>query len=469
LSPRRQIFSAMLFVALVFLFCLSIGRASESRYSCLEDDHLLLKIDITMESLKRLLLESDKILEDPEKFVATDEAYKKAAAFYARDKSQIISEEWKKAIRYIATKIENGKEGSPYIKLVDKLEAELPGFASKAKPLLAKYLPQKDYCRVDSKVYFTAFTAFDSMNIWDSVVINALNPSYFLDADFILNTLVHELFHSGYGSCAAFREEPMLEQKLYYILECLQNEGLATYVAHQALPLYPAAMNRDYSLAANEERVTKLRNELNAFLSRIDTMPSDQALRDVFSLGVRQRAFYAVGFDMARTIEQRLGCEKLADTVAQGPISFYELYNSLVDDEDKILPLDLSRRLSPANALKRALESADPRQVRAAREMILEKKSEIPQSELESFYRLGYRLLRGRRQYDQAEKVFELIRPLAENPSFAYAYLAEIALERGNIQKARELLSKSLEWDPSNPLAGLLQSRLEKTGQADGR
>jgi tetratricopeptide (TPR) repeat protein len=469
MSPAQRIFSAILFMTLACDFCASMGSASESTYSCQEGDQLAPKIEINIESLKRLLLEGEKILENPEEFVATDGAYKKAAAFYAKNESKIVSEEWKNVVRYISRKIKEDKDDSPYIKLLNKLEAELADFAVKTKPILAKYLPKREYCRIDSKVYFTAFTAFDSMNIWDSVVINALNPSYSLDADFILNTLVHELYHSGYGSCSPFREEPMLEQKLYYILECLQNEGLATYVAYQASPLYPAAKNKDYSLAASGEHVSRLRNEINAFLSKISEMPSDQALRDVFNLGVRQRAFYAVGFDMARMIEQRMGCEKLAETVAKGPISFYELYNSLVDDEDKILSLDLARHLSPADAFKRALESADPRQVRAAREMILEKKSEIPQSELESFYRLGYRLLRGKKQYDQAEKVFELIRPLAENPSFAYAYLAEIALERGNTQKARELLSKSLEWDPSNPLAGDLQSKLDKDGKTNLR
>jgi hypothetical protein len=422
------------------------------------------KIEINIESLKRLLLEGEKIVENPEEFAATDGAYKKAAAFYARNESRIVSEEWKNAVRYISRKTREGKDDSPYIKLLNKLEAELADFAAKAKPILAKYLPKREYCRIDSKVYFTAFTAFDSMNIWDSVLINALNPKYFLDADFILNTLVHELYHSGYGSCSAFREEPILEQKLYYILECLQNEGLATYVAHQASSLYPAAKNRDYSLAASDEHVFKLRNGINAFLSKISEMPSDQALQDVFNLGVSQRAFYVVGFDMARTIEQRMGCEKLAETVAEGPISFYELYNSLADDDDKILPIDLSQHLSRVDVLKRALESVDEQQVQAATEMILEKRSEIPQSELESFYRLGFRLLRGKRQNDQAERVFELIKPLAENPSFAYAYLGEIEINRGNTKRAAELLSKSLELDPSNPLASDLRSRLEKDG-----
>ncbi|MGB8952567.1 MAG: DUF5700 domain-containing putative Zn-dependent protease [Candidatus Aminicenantales bacterium] len=428
-----------------------------------------LKIEISIESLKRLLMEGEKILENPEEFVATDGAYKKAAAFYTRNKSQIVSEGWKNTIRLFSKKVKEEKDDGPYIKLLKKLEAELPDFAAKTKPVLAKYLPQREYCGIDSKVYFTAFTAFDSMNIWDCILINALNPRYSLDADFILNTLVHELYHSGYGSCSAFREEPMLEQKLYYILECLQNEGMATYVAYQASPHYPADKNRDYSLAASDEQVSRLRNEINAFLSKISEMPSDQALRDVFDLGVRQRAFYAVGFDMARTIEQKMGCEQLAETVAKGPIYFYELYNSIADDGNQILTMDLSDHLSHADVLQRAFESADERQVRAACELILEKQSEIPQSELESFYRLGYRLLRGKKQYDQAEKVFELLKQLSENPSFAYAYLCEIEIHRGNTKRAAELLSKSLELDPSNPLAGNLQSRLEKGGTSDPR
>ena len=462
MGPAQRTFSAMFFMALACAFWPSIVSASEFTCVCQEGVQLVLKIEINFESLKRLLLEGEKILEKPEEFVATDGAYKKAAAFYARNESTIVTEEWKNIVRNIAGKIREDKEDSPYLKLLKDLEAGLAGFDAKAKPILAQYLPKINYCRIDSRVYFTAFTAFDSMNIWDSVVINALNPKYLLDADFILNTLVHELYHSGYGSCSAFREEPLLEQKLYYILECLHNEGLATYVAYQASPLYPAAKNKDYSLAASDEQVSKLRNELNTFLSKTSEMPSDRALRDVFNLGVRQRAFYVVGFDMARTIERRMGRDKLAETVAKGPIDFYELYNSISDDADKIFPIDLSGRLSWADALKRAFESADERQVRAATEMIVEKRSEIPQSELEAFYRLGYRLLRGKKKFDQAEKTFELIKQLAENPSFAYAYLGEIEINRGNAKRAAELLSKSLELDPSNPLAGILQSRLKK-------
>jgi len=469
MSPAQRTFSAMFFIAFACAFWPSIGSASESTSVCQEGVPLALKIEISFESLKRLLLEGEKILEKPEEFVATDGAYKKAAAFYARNESTIVTEAWKNTVRNISRKIREDKDGSPHLKLLYKLETELADFSMKAKPILARYLPKIDYCRIDSKAYFTAFTAFDSINSWDSIVINALNPKYLLDADFILNTLVHELYHSGYGSCSAFREEPMLEQKLYYILECLQNEGLATYAAYQASQIYPAPQNRDYSKAASDEQISRLRNEINAFLSKINEMPSDHAQRDVFKLGVSQRAFYVVGFDMARTIERRMGCEKLAETVAKGPIFFYELYNSLAEGSDRILTINLSQHLSPADVLKRAFESADERQVQTATKMISEKRGEIPQSELESFYRLGYRLLRGKKQYDQAEKVFELIKQLAENPSFAYAYLAEIEINRGNTKRAAELLSKSLELDPSNPLAGVLQSRLEKDGPTSRR
>ncbi len=464
MSLVRRTFSAGVLIALACVFFTSPEGASPSVFSGQEGAQLILKIEINIESLQRLLREGEKILENPEEFATTDEAYKKAAAYYAREKSRIVSEEWKNAVRSISKKISEAKDDSPYLKLLKKLEAELPGFAAKAEPTLAGYLPKRDYCRIDSKVYFTALTAFDSMNIWDSVLINALAPRYSLDADFILNTLVHELYHSGYSSCSAFREEPMIEQKLYYILECLQNEGLATYVAYQASQHYPAAKNNDYSLAANDGQVSRLRKEINAFLSKIREMPSDQALRDIFNLGVRQRAFYAVGFDMARTIEQKGGREKLAETVALGPISFYGLYNSLADDGEKILPIDLSQHLSRIDALKRAFESADRRQEQAAMETILVKRKEIPQSELETFYRLGFRLLRGKKQYDQAEKVFELIKQLAENPSFAYAYLAEIEIDRGHTKRAAELLTQALALDPSNPLAGLLQSKLKNDG-----
>jgi len=466
MSPARELFSAMLLPAIGCLFWATIGSASESRSPAQDDAGPALKIEMNLDSLKKLLLEGGKILENPEGFVRTDEAYKIAAAYYAKGKIRIVSEEWKNALKSLGGKISDAAGAGPFLKLLARLETELPDFAARAGPVLAGYLPRRDYCRIDSKVYFTALTAFDSMNIWDSVVINALNPKYGLDADFLLNTLVHELYHSGYGSCSPFREEPMIEQKLYYVLESLHNEGLATYVAHQASRLYPAAKNADYSLAANEDHVVRLRGELNDFLSKISTVPGDQALRDAFDLGVRRRAFYVVGFDMARVIERKMGRERLVETMARGPISFYELYNSAAGEDGRLLPIDFNAHLSRVDALKRALESGDAGRVREAGEIFLKERDEIPQSELESFYRLGYRLLRGRKQYDRAETVFELIIRLAENPSFAYAYLGEIEINRGRTERARELLSKSLDLDPSNPLAGQLRSRLDKEGPA---
>jgi len=145
---------------------------------------------------------------------------------------------------------------------------------------------------------------------------------------------------------------------------------------------------------------------------------------------------------------------------AEGVIDIYKNpYNSGNKDQARLIK---GRRKNDLSTYRLSIEDVrlkvmvDYQQVDDywhVKNKILEKREAIPQSELEVFYRLGYRLLRGKKELNNAEIVFKLLLDLAHNPPFAYAYLGEIEIERGNKTQAKEYLSRSLKLDEYNPLA----------------
>jgi hypothetical protein len=428
----------------------SSGQLKEKIVTNTTGKNFLVDVNYNMESLRKLLMHTNDVLADVSTFFKEDEAFKYSMPVYTGSGGSFPEKQWKEALSKYA---EDPNKKKKCQKLLEDLERELSTFERNVIPIWKEYLPPRDYISIKSNVYFTAFAAFDAINVWDNIIINTLHPKFHMGTDYLLNGLTHELFHSGYSSCSQYRNELLLEQKIYYLLETLHNEGLTTHVSIQACEHYPASDIEEYIILKDENTLKEMRKNLNAFFSQIDTMTTDEVMKKAWLLGVQQRGFYVIGADMARKIETLKGRKVLAETVAEGPIRFYELYNSIAKEEDKLSFFNLSKYLSPANELQDAIFPNNTATIDRVKNKILENKTAIPQSELEVFYRLGFRLLRGKKQIDNAEIVFKLLLGLANNPSFAYAYLGEIEIERGNKPQAKEYLSKSLMLDEYNPLA----------------
>ena len=58
--------------------------------------------------------------------------------------------------------------------------------------------------------------------------------------------------------------------------------------------------------------------------------------RLAWRVDVTRRGYYIVGAMMAMTIDAELGRDELIRTLAVGPVSFVQLYNSLVSDDRKV-------------------------------------------------------------------------------------------------------------------------------------
>ena len=121
------------------------------------------------------------------------------------------------------------------------------------------------------------------------------------------------------------------------MLDALQNEGLATYVAYEAQTTFPAPGERDYPMLDDPAQVRRLRMLLNGLFAQVGTASADQVTRWAWTRGVTMRGYYVTGAHMARTIDAARGRDALIATIRQGPVSFVRAYNTLVPEGERIV------------------------------------------------------------------------------------------------------------------------------------
>lgn len=72
-------------------------------------------------------------------------------------------------------------------------------------------------------------------------------------------------------------------------------------------------------------------------VSRIGEIPEDELDKLSWDVGVIGRSYYVIGAYMCQVIESRAGKETLKQTIVEGPYSFFDSYNDLVSEDEKIL------------------------------------------------------------------------------------------------------------------------------------
>jgi hypothetical protein len=207
-------------------------------------------------------------------------------------------------------------------------------FLAGAIPHLCSFFPAD--VPLDVPVCFTAFIpprAFAT----GGIVINVTARYWKGNPDNILNALVHELFHVGYSQMRGRRSEPQhASPQVYQMLDDLQNEGMATYVGYRAIAAFPAPDEIDYRLLDDEHDVLRLFGEVNTLFGTVGKVSPGKLRKLAWKTGVTRRGYYVVGAAMARTIDSRLGTDRLVETLAHGPLAFVASYNSLVDVAQRV-------------------------------------------------------------------------------------------------------------------------------------
>ena len=223
----------------------------------------------------------------------------------------------------------------PLLRMTEEIVASQDEWREKAVMHLCSYLPAD--VDLSRPAYFVAFVPPRAFATSDGNVIDVASGYWHGNVDNILNSLVHEYFHIGYGQLRRHRSEKPLENAaLYRMLDMVHNEGLAVWVAYRARSLFPAPNEVDNDLLDDPDDVTRLLEALNGLLAQSTVMEAGALRRLAWRVGVTDRAYYIVGAHMARTIEAERGRDALIGTLHEGPLAYLTLYNSLVPKERQV-------------------------------------------------------------------------------------------------------------------------------------
>jgi hypothetical protein len=290
----------------------------------------------------------EKIIREPEMVV------KQAQSFWSSEYPLLLAQGWAdevgsrnpgirflKRVTDLAELSEDERAVHPLLQLTETIIARQDEWREKALPLICSHLPAG--VDLSRPVYFVAYIPPRAFATSEGIVIDVAADYWQGTPENILNCLIHEYFHIGYGQLRRQRSEtPPADARLYKTLDMIQNEGLAVWIGYRAQSLFPAPGEKDYRLLDSAADVTRLLKALNGLIGETGTITADEFKRRAWKIGVTDRAYYIVGAHMARTIESKHGTAALIQTLRQGPHSYILRYNSLVPEERRLHPPDKS-------------------------------------------------------------------------------------------------------------------------------
>jgi hypothetical protein len=292
------------------------------------------KISFNTETLEKIVNDPHAILGDEESFWEEEKPQEYTRMWAEAVNYPIRYDEWRGRIREWAEVPPEERKDHVFMENATRIIEGKEEFLRRAVPHLCSYLPED--ASLDITVYFTAFIPSRAFAMGE-IVINIAADYWKNNADNILNTLVHEIFHVGYSYCRDMRTEEKPDNvMLYGMLDNFQSEGVCTYVGYRALPLFPAPDEKDYELLDDMAEVRRLLEDVNLVFSKVGELANEEIQKLAWEKCIIERGYYVVGAHMCMVIEEKRGKEALIGTLTKGPVSFVKLYNSLVEDEMKV-------------------------------------------------------------------------------------------------------------------------------------
>ena len=397
----------------------------------------------------RLILHAGTVLDDVDAFWQDDPAYYLIRSWHTWNKIPIPMRSWKARIQAFADMSLDERERTPAVLMARKLLKQKEAFLRKAVPHISSFLPDTPV-GITTNVFFTAETYPRAIGVGDNVVIDVTHHYWQGSDSTILNTAVHELFHVGYGwNICAQTETPLANAALYAHLSTLQNEGLATYVAYKAQHLFPAPAEQDYILLDNDSAVRRAHKLVNRLFRNAESLSPEKLRKKAWRIGVEQRAFYVLGAHMARTIDEKLGHEAIAETVSRGPLSYVKAYNGLVDDEMRIVEFEASEHPSWPQQLRLAAAQGNYGALRQLLETSAQQSSDTAAGAEHPLICTGKLLLR-QKQYDLAIGVLDVTTRVFPSCSAGHYLLGEACSEKGDAERAIACYRRTLELEPGH-------------------
>jgi hypothetical protein len=281
-------------------------------------------------ALEKIVYEPRWVLDNEEEFWSGYPAQR-----YTRDWARAVNYEidygdWRRKIDNWSRLPEDERRVGSLLSITETIVGARERFLQDAVPHILGYLPEAT--ELDVGVYFTAFIpprAFAK----GQIVFNVAATYWNGNPDNILNTMVHEVFHAGYGYWSEDDEDSGLQEK---ILRNIHSEGSATYAAYTARHLFPAPDDKDFQMLEDPGTVREHLDQVNMILRAAAEKPEAEVEKMMWDLGVIGRAFYTVGAHMCKVVEEELGRDKLVSTFKDGPTAFTELYNLTAEPSHRL-------------------------------------------------------------------------------------------------------------------------------------
>ena len=286
-------------------------------------------------TLEKIMREPTSVLEEGEEFWKREVPLILVQGWADEVGSRDPYGRFRKRVSDLARLSEEERGSHPLLRMTETIVARQAEWRDGAVPHLCSYFPAD--VDLSRPAFFIAFVPPRAFATGDGNVIDVASEYWHGNPDNILNSLVHEYFHIGYGQMRRRRsEEPLEDAQLYRMLDMVHNEGLAVWVTYRARSVFPAPNEVDNDLLDNPDDVTRLLGALNELLAQSTVMEANQLRRLAWRVGVTDRAYYIVGAHMARTIEAERGRDAVIGTLHEGPLAYVTLYNSLVPEERRV-------------------------------------------------------------------------------------------------------------------------------------
>ena len=290
-------------------------------------------------SIKRIFTDPEGVLEDISGFWENEIPYKATMEWSDATRVPIDYEGFRARLEELKDQSPEDRRRHEAYRLSERIMESAPTFTARALPHVCSYLPEG--ARVDSVVRTACFIPPWGYCARVSVIINTSHRHWEDDAGMVLNIIVHELFHVGFGHYIEpinYSKMKTREQTIDLITRGLQNEGMATYVAYRARNIFTSlTVDPDYTMLENRADILRLGKKINHLLELGRSEPFGEIRDTIWQEGVRSRAYYVVGAHMASRIEEVLGRGALVETIVKGSRCFVEAYNGLPSDGLKII------------------------------------------------------------------------------------------------------------------------------------
>lgn len=433
------------------IFCMGFIMTAQSS---LAEETFGSKWDVKLRSssLEAILLQPEKILENPDEFWKTDSAYIISSHWHQSNHVPLDDKDyynkWLVKLKSFADVPREQRGSNQAFQMLQGIRDRIPTFKDKSVRLLNDLTPNNKL-RYTANIHITTGTyAFDFMT--DGQVVTDVLSSYFgSDPDKIMNLMTHECFHIAYGYNRYLRREDELDNGFIYntMLDALQNEGMATYVGYLAQSFFPAKGMPDYQMLSDSAEVRRQLGEICRLFNGAENAPVDSLRKEAWETGVMKRGYYVAGAHMARTIDEKLGREALLGTMVTGPLSFVDTYNGLVEKEARLPVFVRPSGGSLISDLKKAAFEGDRSAFKKAAGRLKKDIGGRTQETESRLVKIGYGMIYTQ-DYDLAIDVFKLNTELFPGSANAYDCLAEAYLKSGDKKKAIHFYEQALKIDP---------------------